>query len=119
MACAEEQVGRLEKIFRAMGQEPKGTTCQAILGIIDESQEMLQIVEQRRVQLLLHHFRQYLQILIFCIINVLKTRLEKIFRAMGQEPKGTTCQAILGIIDESQELVGGQRFPDYRVGTGR
>lgn len=36
----QEQVGRLEKIFRAMGQEPKGTTCQAILGIIDESQEL-------------------------------------------------------------------------------
>jgi ferritin-like metal-binding protein YciE len=39
-------------------------------------------------------------------------RLEKVFEAIGKKPRGKTCDAILGIIAEGQEIideVGGMR----------
>src|SRR5258708_37702770 len=37
----EGQVGRLEQVFEVIGQPPKGKTCDAILGIIEEGQEIM------------------------------------------------------------------------------
>ena len=37
----QEQIKRLEQIFRALGQAPQGVTCQAILGLIEEGQELV------------------------------------------------------------------------------
>jgi ferritin-like metal-binding protein YciE len=37
----EEQIGRLEQVFKMIGQEPKGKTCPAIDGILKEGQEVL------------------------------------------------------------------------------
>ncbi|HLH88873.1 MAG TPA: DUF892 family protein [Xanthobacteraceae bacterium] len=37
----EEHVARLEQVFEALGQTPKGKTCDAILGIIDEGKEIM------------------------------------------------------------------------------
>ncbi len=37
----EEHVARLEKVFKALGQSPKGKTCNAILGIIEEGKEIM------------------------------------------------------------------------------
>jgi ferritin-like metal-binding protein YciE len=45
-----EQIKRLEQVFRALGQSPKGVTCQAILGLIEESQETLREIEDERVR---------------------------------------------------------------------
>ena len=36
-----EQIKRLEQIFRALGQTPQGVTCQAVLGLIEEGQEVV------------------------------------------------------------------------------
>src|ERR1051325_8386162 len=36
----ESQFGRLEQVFQLLGQEPKGTSCPAIDGIIDEANEL-------------------------------------------------------------------------------
>jgi ferritin-like metal-binding protein YciE len=36
----EEHVSRLEQVFDALGQKPQGKTCDAILGIIEEGQEV-------------------------------------------------------------------------------
>jgi len=47
---AHEQIKRLDTMFRAMGQTPKGVTCQAILGLIEESQETLREIEDERVR---------------------------------------------------------------------
>jgi ferritin-like metal-binding protein YciE len=38
----EEHVARLEQVFDALGQTPKGKTCDAILGIIDEGKEIME-----------------------------------------------------------------------------
>jgi len=38
----EGHVARLEKVFKALGQTPKGKTCDAILGIIDEGKEVME-----------------------------------------------------------------------------
>jgi ferritin-like metal-binding protein YciE len=38
----EEHVARLEKVFRALGASPKGKTCDAIIGIIDEGKEIME-----------------------------------------------------------------------------
>jgi ferritin-like metal-binding protein YciE len=35
-----EHVSRLEQVFDALGQKPQGKTCDAILGIIEEGQEV-------------------------------------------------------------------------------
>lgn len=40
-AETEEQVVRLEKVFKLMGVKPQGKTCQAIMGIIEEGQEII------------------------------------------------------------------------------
>lgn len=37
----EEHVARLEKVFAEMGESPRGKTCDAILGIIEEGQEVM------------------------------------------------------------------------------
>ena len=37
----EGQVSRLEQVFRSVGQEPKGKTCDAIMGILDEGKELM------------------------------------------------------------------------------
>ena len=36
----QEHVSRLEQVFEALGQKPQGKTCDAILGIIEEGQEV-------------------------------------------------------------------------------
>jgi ferritin-like metal-binding protein YciE len=35
-------VGRLEQIFKALGEKPKGKTCRAMKGLIEEGSEILQ-----------------------------------------------------------------------------
>jgi ferritin-like metal-binding protein YciE len=37
----EEHVSRLEKVFEELDQAPRGKTCDAILGIIEEGQEVM------------------------------------------------------------------------------
>jgi ferritin-like metal-binding protein YciE len=37
----EEHVARLEKVFAEMDETPKGKTCDAILGIIEDGQEIM------------------------------------------------------------------------------
>jgi ferritin-like metal-binding protein YciE len=37
----EQQVARLEKVFKSIGEEARGKTCDAIVGIIDEGQEIM------------------------------------------------------------------------------
>ena len=41
----EEHVARLEQAFKALGQTPKGKTCDAILGIIEEGKEIMEEYE--------------------------------------------------------------------------
>jgi ferritin-like metal-binding protein YciE len=40
-AETEEQVSRLEQVFEAIEQSPKGKTCDAINGLIDEGKEFM------------------------------------------------------------------------------
>ena len=37
----EEHVARLEKVFEEIDEKPRGKTCDAIMGIIDEGQEIM------------------------------------------------------------------------------
>jgi ferritin-like metal-binding protein YciE len=37
----EEHVARLEKVFEEIDEKPRGKTCDAIMGIIDEGQEII------------------------------------------------------------------------------
>ncbi len=37
----EEHVARLEKVFEAIDEKPRGKTCDAIMGIIEEGQEVM------------------------------------------------------------------------------
>jgi ferritin-like metal-binding protein YciE len=37
----EEQVARLEEVFKILGKEAKGKNCPAIIGIIDEGKEIM------------------------------------------------------------------------------
>jgi ferritin-like metal-binding protein YciE len=37
----EEHVARLEKVFEEIGKAPRGKTCDAIMGIIEEGQEVM------------------------------------------------------------------------------
>jgi len=46
----QEQIKRLDRVFRALGQTPKGVTCQATLGLIEESQETLREIEDEKVR---------------------------------------------------------------------
>jgi ferritin-like metal-binding protein YciE len=41
----ERQVERLEKVFEAIGKKPRGKSCDAILGIIAEGQEVIDEVD--------------------------------------------------------------------------
>ncbi len=43
------QIVRLEKVFEKLGQEPKGTTCPAIDGIIKEADETAGEIEDKAV----------------------------------------------------------------------
>jgi len=45
----EGQVKRLEQVFKKLGQEPKGTDCPAIDGIIKEADEVAGEVEDKKV----------------------------------------------------------------------
>jgi ferritin-like metal-binding protein YciE len=45
-----EQIKRLEQIFRALAQAPQAVTCQAILGLIEESQETVREIEHDKVR---------------------------------------------------------------------
>jgi ferritin-like metal-binding protein YciE len=37
----EQQVSRLEQVFQSIGEAPKGKTCDAIMGILDEGKEIM------------------------------------------------------------------------------
>ena len=37
----EQQVARLEQVFKSIGESPKGKTCDAIMGILDEGKEIM------------------------------------------------------------------------------
>jgi ferritin-like metal-binding protein YciE len=37
----EGQVDRLEQVFKVLGEPPKGKTCDAIMGLIEEGQEIM------------------------------------------------------------------------------
>ena len=41
-------------------------------------------------------------------------RLDQVFQALGRTPQGVTCQAALGLIEESQELIGQIEDKDIR-----
>jgi ferritin-like metal-binding protein YciE len=45
----EKQVSRLEQAFELLGQDPKGTSCPAIDGIIDEANEIAGEVDDKAV----------------------------------------------------------------------
>jgi ferritin-like metal-binding protein YciE len=45
----EKQVKRLEQAFELIGQKPKGTSCPAIDGIIDEAKELAGEVSDKKV----------------------------------------------------------------------
>ena len=45
----EKQVQRLEQVFQLLGQEPKGTTCPAIDGIIKEAEEIAGEIDDKSV----------------------------------------------------------------------
>jgi ferritin-like metal-binding protein YciE len=46
----EGQVERLEKVFKAIGKKPRGKTCDAILGIIAEGQEIMDEVDDEALR---------------------------------------------------------------------
>jgi ferritin-like metal-binding protein YciE len=41
----EGQIDRLDKVFATIEAKPRGKTCPAIMGIIDESQELISEIE--------------------------------------------------------------------------
>ena len=45
----QQQIQMVEQVFRMHGHEPKGVTCPAIDGIIDEAQEIIGEVEDKDV----------------------------------------------------------------------
>jgi ferritin-like metal-binding protein YciE len=45
----EKQIERLDQAFQLLGKEPKGTTCPAIDGIIDEANEIVGECEDKHV----------------------------------------------------------------------
>ena len=46
----EVQIERLEKVFEALGKRPRGKTCDAIMGIIAEGQEVIDEVDDEVVR---------------------------------------------------------------------
>lgn len=49
LAETEKQVDRLKQAFELIGEEPKGTSCPAIDGIIDEANELAGEIEDKKV----------------------------------------------------------------------
>ena len=45
----EKQVSRLDQVFELIGEKPKGTSCPAIDGIIDEANDIADEVEDKAV----------------------------------------------------------------------
>jgi len=45
----EKQVGRLDQVFRMLGQEPKGVKCPAIDGLITEADDLVGEVADKQV----------------------------------------------------------------------
>ena len=43
----QEQIKRLDQVFQALGRPPKGVTCQAVLGLIEEGQEVVGQVDDK------------------------------------------------------------------------
>src|SRR5215470_15388992 len=41
----EQQVTRLEQVFKSIGEAPRGKTCDAIMGILDEGKEIMEKYE--------------------------------------------------------------------------
>jgi ferritin-like metal-binding protein YciE len=50
LAETKEQVVRLEEVFAALNQKPKGVTCEAIDGILKEAKQVLSDVEDPKVR---------------------------------------------------------------------
>src|ERR1700704_6207733 len=46
----EGQVERLEKVFYAIGKKPRGKTCDAILGIVAEGQEIMDEIDDEALR---------------------------------------------------------------------
>jgi ferritin-like metal-binding protein YciE len=46
----EGQVERLEKVFDAIGRKPRGKTCDAILGIVAEGQEIMDEIDDEALR---------------------------------------------------------------------
>src|SRR5258705_2874910 len=46
---AREQIARLEQIFKRLGRTPQGVTCQAVLGLIEEGQELQRTINNKQV----------------------------------------------------------------------
>src|SRR3954468_8385854 len=44
-----DQIKRLEQVFQALGRTPQGVTCQAVLGLIEEGQELIGQIEDRDI----------------------------------------------------------------------
>jgi ferritin-like metal-binding protein YciE len=42
----EQQVARLEQVFKSIGETPKGKTCDAIMGILEEGKEIMEEYEE-------------------------------------------------------------------------
>lgn len=45
----EKQIGRLEQVFKLLGEEPKGVTCPAIDGILKEAKELTGQIDDKQV----------------------------------------------------------------------
>ena len=45
-----EQIVRLEQIFKKLGRTPQGATCQAVLGLIEEGQELQRNINNKQVR---------------------------------------------------------------------
>lgn len=45
----EKQIGRLEQVFKLIGEKPQGTNCPAIDGILKEAKEVTGEVEDKQV----------------------------------------------------------------------
>jgi ferritin-like metal-binding protein YciE len=48
-AETEKQIGRLEDVFKLLGEEPKGTNCPAIDGILKEAKELTGEIGDKQV----------------------------------------------------------------------
>jgi ferritin-like metal-binding protein YciE len=44
-AETEQQVQRLEQVFEMLGKKPRGETCDAIMGLVEEAKEVMQEAE--------------------------------------------------------------------------